>query len=78
MNSDNFRGIFTKDNIWAEDVLNFLLWNAGKIINPSWRTWDRSFDDWVYRNSNWGQFHRLIQHQWVERDKNQRGQLIQL
>ena len=58
-----------KDNIWAEDLMNFLLWNAEKVINPSWRTWDRSFDDWVYRNTNRSQFHRLIQHQWVEREK---------
>ena len=61
-----------KDNIWAEDVLNFLLWNAEKVINPSRRTWDRSFDDWVYRNTDRGQFHRLIQHRWVEREKKGR------
>ena len=61
-----------KDNMWAEDVLNFLLWNAEKVINPSWRTWDRSFDDWFYRNTHRGQFHRLIQHRWVEREKKGR------
>ena len=52
----------------TEALLNFLLWSADKLLNPTFRNLTDSYEGWAYRNGLLRQVATLEQRQLIERD----------
>jgi len=52
----------------TEELLNFLLWSADKLMRPNFRNLTDSYESWAYHNGLLPQIARLERHQLLERD----------
>jgi phenylacetic acid degradation operon negative regulatory protein len=52
----------------TKEFLNFLLWSADKLANPTFRNLTDSYESWAYRNNLLRQVAVLEEQQLVERD----------
>jgi phenylacetic acid degradation operon negative regulatory protein len=52
----------------TEAFLNFLLWSADKLVNPTFRNLTDSYEGWAYRNGLLRQVATLEKRQLIERD----------
>jgi phenylacetic acid degradation operon negative regulatory protein len=57
----------------TEAFLNFLLWSADKLVNPTFRNLTSSYEEWAYRNDLLRQVTTLEKWQLVERDPAKPG-----
>jgi len=53
----------------TEEFLNFLLWSADKLANPTFRNLTDSYENWAYRNGLLRQVATLEKQRLVERDR---------
>ena len=53
----------------TEEFLNFLLWSADKLANPTFRNLTDSYENWAYRNGLLRQVATLEKQHLVERDR---------
>jgi phenylacetic acid degradation operon negative regulatory protein len=52
----------------TEELLNFLLWSADKLMRPTFRNLTDSYESWAYRNGLLPQATKLEKQQLLERD----------
>src|ERR1043165_3903506 len=56
----------------TEELLNFLLWSADKLMRPTFRNLTDSYESWAYRNGLLPQVTKLEKQQLLERDPKSR------
>ncbi len=56
----------------TEELLNFLLWSADKLMRPTFRNLTDSYESWAYRHGLLPQVAKLEKQQMLERDPNSR------
>jgi phenylacetic acid degradation operon negative regulatory protein len=52
----------------SEELLNFLLWSADRLLHPTFRNLTDSYESWAYRNGLLKQVRILEEHQLLERN----------
>jgi phenylacetic acid degradation operon negative regulatory protein len=57
----------------TEELLNFLLWSADKLMRPTFRNLTDSYESWAYRNGLLPQVAKLERQQLLEHDPKSRA-----